>query len=451
MKNKYTTQRKFMFTALLLLALAMSAAAQTLIFKQGDTVQTPDGRTGVIESFKNGDMAKVRFGEIGFKYFMTKDLKVIEPSKPKRTEPLETFRVGDIVIHPDDPNKQLRIDSISGDTAVVRYGGGNYNNYKAKLEDLISLKTWERMQDVENQQKLLRAEFADEAKPFMRTVEILAHTYNPQFLDRGESFTGNAADQEAWRKDLESLAAVCRKYPNITNGDPYAPHAISLHPADVCKLAEQRTSVIDKTRGRMGDMSAKLEVHNWSSKLNEAAQSSEGVVEDDLQMLLYERAAWEQKYLKNLKKQYTEKGAVWSPEVLKPLDENVATKKEKIESDAARREWEKPHAADAAMEALAKRRFAVDFPGAQVLKTGMTFTTWKVEDTKSFVGSDSYWRFYKITPGAFRYKMGRALVKLPNRPLCQIREFQVTQKKAGAGFGAATASIAGAGIFVKCP
>ncbi len=139
------------------------------------------------------------------------------------------------------------------------------------------------------------------------------------------------------------------------------------------------------------------------------------------------------------------------PEVLKPLDEYAAGIKEKIESDASEREWEKPHFTDAALEALAKSRFAVDFPGAQVLKTGMTFTTWKVEDTKSFVGSDSNWKYYKITPGAFRYKLGLALIKMPNRPMCQIRGFQLTQHKAGAGYGAAKASVAEAGIFVKCP
>jgi len=44
-----------------------------------------------------------------------------------------------------------------------------------------------------------------------------------------------------------------------------------------------------------------------------------------------------------------------------------------------------------------------------------------------------------------------ALVKMPNSSFCQIREFQVRQQKAGAGFGAAKASLGGAGIFVKCP
>ncbi len=72
-------------------------------------------------------------------------------------------------------------------------------------------------------------------------------------------------------------------------------------------------------------------------------------------------------------------------------------------------------------------------------------------DKTSLIGSDSTWKYYKITPGAYRYKLGLALIKMPNRPMCQIRGFQLTQHKAGAGFGAAKASVAEAGIFVKCP
>ena len=63
-------KRKFMFAALLTLALAGFAAAQSVVFKQGDTVQTPDGRTGFIESLKNQEMAKVKFGENDSRYFM---------------------------------------------------------------------------------------------------------------------------------------------------------------------------------------------------------------------------------------------------------------------------------------------------------------------------------------------------------------------------------------------
>ena len=125
--------------------------------------------------------------------------------------------------------------------------------------------------------------------------------------------------------------------------------------------------------------------------------------------------------------------------------------KAKIEEDVKTRVWEQPNFKDAALEALARKEFPTDLPGVKVLKTGMTFTTWKAMDDTSFIGSQGDVRFYRITPGAYRFKLGLALVQLPNRPYCQIREFQATQHKAGAGYGAAKASIGGAGIFVKCP
>lgn len=140
-----------------------------------------------------------------------------------------------------------------------------------------------------------------------------------------------------------------------------------------------------------------------------------------------------------------------SLEVLKPLDEFVARMMGKIESDAATREWEKPDFTDAALEALGKRKIAAEFPGAKVLKTGMTSTTWAVRDSATFIGSDKNFRFYRITPGAYRYKEGLVLVQLPNRPFCQVRAFQVIQYKSGAGYGAAKAVGSDTGLFVKCP
>lgn len=456
MKNKITMKRKLMFAALLMFALAIGAAAQAETVGLGDTVITPDGRKGYIGEIKYEDTATVRFSERpgDSKNYMLKDLKLFEPPKPPGTTPVETFRVGDFVINPKNPNQRLSIDSISGDTAVVRYGNGNYNVYKAKLEDLISLKTWERMQDKENQQTLLRAEFADEAEPFMKTVNILAHTYNSQFQQMGGPFISNAATYEEWRKDLEALAAVCQKYPNLTNPEyspSYGADIISHSPVDVCKIAEQRTAVLRKTKTKVGDMSADQEVRSWAYKLDQAMNESEGWVEDELQMLVFNRAAWEQTYLKNLKKKYADIGEVMSPEIFQPLDEFVARMKAKIETDAATREWEKPNFTDAALEALGKRKIAAEFPGSQILKTGMTYTTWKEIDTRTLLGSDSTWKYYKITPGAYRFKQGLALVKMPNSRFCQVREFQVTQQKAGRGFGAAKASVGGAGIFVKCP
>ena len=44
MKNRISNARKIIFAALFMFALAIGAAAQSVTFKQGDTVQTPDAR-----------------------------------------------------------------------------------------------------------------------------------------------------------------------------------------------------------------------------------------------------------------------------------------------------------------------------------------------------------------------------------------------------------------------
>lgn len=63
------------------------------------------------------------------------------------------------------------------------------------------------------------------------------------------------------------------------------------------------------------------------------------------------------------------------------------------------------------------------------------------------------YKVYRTTKGAYRYKLGLALVKLPNQPFCQIRDFQVQQDKVGAGHAAARLHrpLGYTGIFVKCP
>ena len=69
------------------------------------------------------------------------------------------FHVGDLVVNAG--GQQLRIDSIDGDTAIVRYGVGNYNVYKAKLSELMSAKAAAAKTEGENEQKIIRAGFED--------------------------------------------------------------------------------------------------------------------------------------------------------------------------------------------------------------------------------------------------------------------------------------------------
>jgi hypothetical protein len=225
---------------------------------------------------------------------------------------------------------------------------------------------------------------------------------------------------------------------------------IKYFPADWCKIAAQRTEVLQKTKKTVGNSLAQADVNGLRIDIERALKDDEGYISAEIQKFIYDRAAWERDALPAMRKHYLDAIAAIPAEVLKPLEEKAAALQSKIEQDAPSRAWTQPKYTDAALEAIIRRQAIAEFPGVKVLKTGMDFTTWVARDDKSFVGSDSYFKYYRITPGAYRFKRGIALVKLPNQPFCQIKQFQLTQHKAGAGYGAAKPTISGGGVFVKC-
>ncbi len=369
------------------------------------------------------------------------------------------FKVGDMVVSPKSTNgKPGRIESINGNAAKVRYGSGKYEFFLELLDNLITPQAAATQREAERQdeeQKPLRAQFKAETQQFDTLVANLVHAYNAKYSQREITMEDKPAIFEQWNKDLEVLAAVCKKYPNMTNAaytsEPPYDTDFRNHPADWCKLAEQRAAVIMKTRLTGYDHYAAIEINSLVIGVTRTIENAAGYVDDEMQMMLYDRAAWETKYLGATKKRYTSAGVKMPLEILKPLDEKSAALKAQIDRDAPTRSWTPLKLSDPALEALARKDIVADFPGAKVFKTGMTYASWEARDHKTYVGSDSNFRYYRITPGAYRFRRGLALIQMPNRPFCQIREFQVTQYKAGGGYGPSKAGVASTGIFVKCP
>lgn len=419
-----------------------------VVFNQGDTVQTPDGRIGVIDSLKDDEMAKVRFGANETNYFLLTDLKkAADPSKP-------VFRVGDRVFKDGQAGV---IEAVEGNGFKVRIGPGKYDFILALAEQLTTPQQAAVEQERERQEKMqkpLRAQFMDEAQAFFSTIYSLAPIYDPKYNGGGTGITQNNQTYEAWRKDLEGLDAVCQKFQNMTNPPAmpsYYQGDIKLFPADWCRMAAQRTEILQKTKRTVGDKFAETDIRSLMIDVGQSLNDEQGYVNDKVQTFLFDRAAWEKSLLPAMRKYYLDPNAVFPREILKPHEAKIAELKAKIEQDALNKSWTEPKTRDAALEAAARRKFSADFPGVKILKTGMTDSTWAVMDSKTEIGgTNTGWRLYRINKGAYRYRSGRALIQLPNQPYCQIREFEVTQYKAGAGYGAANGWVADTGRFVKC-
>jgi len=435
----------------------MTTSAQES-FRVDDAVQTPDGRAGKIESFKPmSDLVKVKLVDGTTKFYVLSDLKKVEVPKPQNTNPTETFRVGDIVVTPGNPNRQLKIESISGDSAVVRYGVGRYNVFTEKLSGLISLQTWERRQNTEKEAKLERAGFEDEAQPFTKTIQMIAPSFNPKIVRAsGSGFNPTPATYEAWRKDLEALAVICQKYPNLTNqpfaDEPTYASSISYRQADWCEMARQRDTLIKGFLKDVGSDQAKYAVNSVQHLLNEAERNPDGYIGDELQIVLFDRAAWSKKNLQSYKTQFGLTDAEIETKVFTPVAGKIGELEAKIESDSSNPAPPLPKFSEPALAATVKRTFATGYPGGQVLKIGLDSANWSVRDGKENIGSNSNGtQYYLRIKGAYRIRTGRAIVRLPNQPSCQIRYIELTQTKKGAGFEAAWAMVEKRGKYVKCP
>lgn len=459
--------RRIVLGLLFIAVIAMPTNAQTVTFWVGDMVQAPDGRTGKIETLCKGSndchdgasfdaaslnsevIAKVRYGPgpAETKFYMVTTIKIV---KAPRSGPVETLHVGDVVMVPKDGGQswgwpQYRITSIKGEKASVTSVETGAKSEKL-LENIIAVDTTE--------QKLTRAAFKDEARPYEITVRRFAHVYDPKLQDNTEP-SDNPADLEKWRKDLDALNAICQKYPNLRN-DPsngYFTRPPKFEETDQCKMAAQSGTMIKKVKMLSISYGLEQDVRRWNLKIDTTMRAQSGNVEDDVQKLVYDRKAWEQKALERAIKAYAAAGEQIPRENLAPLYEKADELKAFIEKGAETRSWKQPEYTDAALQALAKSAYPANFPGAVVYKLGMTYATWKLENDTSLIGIGSDYKVYQTTLGISRFKRGLALVKMPNQPLCQIRDFTVYQKKAGGGYGASQVlkPLGDRGIFVKCP
>lgn len=342
---------------------------------------------------------------------------------------------------------QGTIEAINGNSARVRTGPGKYEFGNYLLESLRDPKTAALEGDQAKQRRIFRVE----ASKYFHTVDLFEQSYNPEFAR-----TKGGIDDAALAKGATALAeldALCKsKYHGITN-EPGQERDISVRFADWCGMADQREEVLKKAKLGTLAMTADQETHLWVLKINEAMRNREGYVKDEIQMLVYDRPAWEQKNAGLIRKQYAAKGETMPPDAFAALYKKADELKAQIERDAPTRNWTQPRYNDAALEAIARGAYPANFPGIKVFKTGMTFTTWKAQDDTSLVGSGTDYKVYRTTKDAYRFKLGLALVKLPNQPFCQIRDFEFHQDKAGAGFSAAKLHLplGYTGIFVNCP
>ncbi len=334
------------------------------------------------------------------------------------------------------------VERIGGGNVRVRFG--NLDNQIANLPENSPL--IRRLPKPEDPQvAALRVAFAREvASTYRRTVGQFAPYYDPQFEGGG-----GLVRPEEWQKamnDLAELDTICRsKYLGVTDfTDPtYArPGSVDYRFGTWCTIAAKRSEIEPKVRAGMAKQLVNLGY--TEENLNFGFNEPDNPLRMETQQMIWERDRWRTEKIAWLKPKYAQYGAAVPADVFDAAFKRADDLRSKVDRDGPGRSYKQPKYHDAAIESFMKGKFAAQYPGAQVVKIGLDYTTWVKRQSLTYVASDDYFNYYRVNYNS--YKRGTALLKIPGRPLCQTQDWVV-----GLDGGKLVAvAVGGSGTFMRC-
>lgn len=354
-----------------------------------------------------------------------------------------TYRVGDQVeCQCRGPQWMTgKVEAISGGQVKIRWGNMRDQFYIVPADRVRAIDRGDSPQTIAFQDAF-RAAALDK---YFRAVQMFSSFYNDEFPNYRGTPTTPAGWQEVMTK-LAELDQLCKgQFAGVTNtrihwllkkGD------VDYRYADWCQIAARREQLAPLVRA---SAATHMMTIPGESDLRRAFENSdgEGWINDDTQLLMYEPAKFKQKHLPEVKKHFATYGVDVPADLFDAVEKKAAELKTLIEQTAPTRTFEQPKFKDVAVEAFIKGKLAAEHPGVQIIKSGTGYPNWSKSDSLSYLGSSTSTRYYKVVSEF--HKRGRMLVKLPNRPFCQQREW-VVERASGKLYSHPTRG----GVFMKC-
>jgi hypothetical protein len=378
-----------------------------------------------------------------------------------------TFRVGDTVEYRCNcfgkEWVRAKVEAVEGNTVRVRWG--NVRNQVATVinaPDAVravgGAKITTNGNQPDNKGAVVDNRIADAAKlaaddkvrwafrddalnKYYRTVAQFAHAYNDQYISGGSPNT--PAEWQKAMNDLAELDTLCKsKYPGITDSLIYLREGIiDYRYAQWCDIAAKRLTLEPKARFNLAAYMASVP---GADDLKRALEYEDNRVVDDIQLLIYEPEKWKAKHSVEMKAHFAKYGAEMPANFFDETIKKGAELKAKIEQGAPGRSFRTSANRDAAVDSFIKGKFRAEYPGSQILASRLDYPNWVKRESLSLVGSGTGYKVYKVEYNF--YKRGWVLMKMPNRPYCQAREWIVGR---GAK-GLVAVSTSSQGTFMKC-
>ena len=363
----------------------------------------------------------------------------------------ETVRVGDKVEYYCSCGggqvrwQEARIEAVLGNKVKVRYGNGRYQVETVTYDPATIRAPGSAAKEAKNDQ-LQDAFRSATIDKYFKAVQMFSSFYSDEFNNYRGTPTTPAGWQEVMTK-LAELEGLCNgQFAGVTNTRLHwllKKGEVDYRYADWCQIAARREQLAPQVRASAATYMMTIP---GESDLKRAFESTDGKgwVNDDIQLLMYEPAKFKQKHMPEVKKHFATYTVDVPADFFDALEKRAGELKAIIEQTAPTRTFEQPKFKDVAVEAFVKGKLAAQHPGVQVIKSGTGYPSWSKSDSLSYLGSSTSARYYKVVTEF--HKRGRMLVKLPNRPFCQEREWVVER-----GSGKLYSNPTGGGIFMKCP
>lgn len=289
----------------------------------------------------------------------------------------------------------------------------------------------------------MRRNFLNEFRKYQDSVYALMQIHDPK-LKVGNTSYGPPVSKDVWikvMKELTEMDAACRsKYAGMQDDPSRISWGDLNHlPATWCAIAAKREEYANRGKTVSVNSRARHITGQITKMLDDAEKDEEERIGLEVQQMFWETDKWRSRWTEKLKPAFDEMEAVMPNDYLDSyIERGNAIKDKRIKAGESRKFTQPPHR-DAVAENWIKQQYMSTIPGIQVLKIGSTYQDWRVFTNR-------------VNIPTARYKRGWALIKLPNHPMCQAREWIIKQDYSGGGRYTANKvdSLGYTGILMQC-
>ena len=289
----------------------------------------------------------------------------------------------------------------------------------------------------------MRRNFINEFGKYRKSVYALMQVHDPK-LHVGNTSYGPPTSKSQWVNVMAELAeidAACKsKYAGMTDtASQIEIGELNRLPATWWTIAANRIEY--EKKGKISEVarSARKVTEQITRFLRNVENEPEERIGLEAQLMFWETNKWKASIFTKLQPMFAEFDMEVPDDFLDEyINSGYALRDKRIKTGESR-SFQLPPYKNTAVETWFRSQYQRQTPGIKILKMGSSYSECKIFKNRAGIPTS-------------RTKRGWALLQIPDRPICQAREWIVKQDYAGGGryTGNKIDSLGATGILMKC-